>query len=302
MYIGDFAKYQTSVEKIKLNYSLFDNEESFSQDYQEINLDTYPFPQEYFLEFFNSNFESEEQSKNENDNHLLINHTKNSTISKKSKTKIFYFVKMRKKRGRKPSNNTKIYYPKSDENYHSKFREDNILQKIKVIFIKSTKDFINKKYWQFQGQKEIKSQPFLMKIKSKFAPKIKKEANIKFLEMTIKDLFSFGLSKRCFKHNEEYNKHQIDELYLKNEAKEIISIMNKTVEELLNNYVNGDYKNEGYFIENELNKEKEKMKNQGENDIYISDYINKFINIARNFGKIFRNKTSRRDKIKKLTS
>ena len=93
MDIGDFAKYQTSVEKIKLNYSLFDNEESFSQDYQEINLDTYPFPQEYFLEFFNSNFESEEQSKNENDNHLLINHTKNSTISKKSKTKIFYFVK-----------------------------------------------------------------------------------------------------------------------------------------------------------------------------------------------------------------
>jgi len=78
--------------------------------------------------------------------------------------------------------------------------------------------------------------------------------------------------------------------------------MNKTVEELLSNYVNGDYKNEGYFIENELNKEKEKMKNQGENDIYISDYINKFINIARNFGKIFRNKTSRRDKIKKLTS
>ena len=91
-------------------------------------------------------------------------------------------------------------------------------------------------------------------------------------------------------------------VYLKNEAKEIISIMNKTVEELLNNYVNGDYKNEGYFIENELNKEKEKMKNQGENDIYISDYINKFINIARNFGKIFRNKISRRDKIKKLTS
>ena len=56
MDIGNYSKYQTSVEKIKLNYSLFDNEESFSQDYQEINLDTYPFPQEYFLEFFNSNF------------------------------------------------------------------------------------------------------------------------------------------------------------------------------------------------------------------------------------------------------
>ena len=68
----------------------------------------------------------------------------------------------------------------------------------------------------------------------------------------------------------------------------------KTVEQLLKAYINGDYENEGFYIENDLKKEKEKMINNGEDN--IDDYAKKFLETANNFGNIFRKKIPRQKK------
>ena len=73
--------------------------------------------------------------------------------------------------------------------------------------------------------------------------------------------------------------------------------MEKTVEELLNNYINGDYEDDGFFIENDLDKERKKMINNKEED--VDDYTQKFLETAKNFRNIFRNKIPRRKKGKK---
>ena len=70
--------------------------------------------------------------------------------------------------------------------------------------------------------------------------------------------------------------------------------MEKTVEELLNNYINGDYEDDGFFIENDLDKKRKKMINNKEED--VDDYTQKFLETAKNFRNIFRNKIPRRKK------
>ena len=74
--------------------------------------------------------------------------------------------------------------------------------------------------------------------------------------------------------------------------------MEKSFEELLKIYVNGGYANEGFYIENDWNEEKEKMIINEEEG--IDDYAKHFIETAGNLGKIFRMKISRRKKEKKL--
>ena len=222
--------------------------------------------------------------------------TNNENKIKKSKA-IFFIKKVKKikkKKGRRKRKD--IIYDKDNKNYHSKIKEDNIIQKIKVIFIHSTMVFINRRYKDFQKKLGKSEKRFLGKIKSEFAFTIKKEKNIRFLETKLKELFSSDLSEKFFKLNKDYNRHQIEELYKKNEAKEVIEIMEKTVEELMNSYINGDYEKEGFYIENDLSKEKEKMKSNGEDDIL--EYGDNFLKIAKNFRNIFSKKISRR-KLKK---
>ena len=155
---------------------------------------------------------------------------------------------------------------------------------------------INDRYQNYvikKGKKRKKIK-FLWKIKTNFTQTIKKEINLKFLKMKIKDLFSSDLSDKCTKLNKEYNKQKIKELYQKNQAQEVIEILDKTVEELLQSYINGDYENEGFYIENDLEKEQEKMINNEEEN--IDDYAKKFLETAKNFGNIFRKKIPRQKK------
>ena len=237
---------------------------------------------------------------------------KNNNKQKEKKTeKIFSIIKdkekqqheneikqFNKKKGRRRKSNHKSIKTKMDKKYHSKSKEDNMIHKIKVFFIQSTMNFINKRFEDFEMKKGNKKAKLISKIKSKFTQTIKKEPNLQFLNTKIKDLFSSDLSEKCTKLTKDYNKQQIKELYQKNEAKEIIEILEKNVEELLKIYVNGDYASEGFYIENDLNEEKEKMiKNEEEG---IDDYAEHFIETARNLGKIFRMKIPRRKKQKKL--
>ena len=56
--------------------------------------------------------------------------------------------------GRRRKNNQSELY--STEANHTKFREDNIIHKIKIYFTNSTMIYINNKYFEYVGKKSKK--------------------------------------------------------------------------------------------------------------------------------------------------
>lgn len=211
-------------------------------------------------------------------------------IAKEDKAKIIFINKGRRKKKDKHNIN-------KNKNYHSKSKEDNMLHKIKVFFIKSSMNLINKRYNEFQTNLGKTKKKFFCKIKSEYISTIKKESNLEFLKTNIKDLFSSNISKIYNKLDNNYNKKIIEEIYEENQAKKVIEILDKTVEELIKNYVNGDYKNEGFYIENELVQDRIKNPEDENNE----EYEKKFIERAKNIKNIFTKKISRRKKRTNMT-
>ena len=275
--------------------------------YYFLNENLFPFESKsYEINLNYNNFKLEEEERNKDNDFDFYFTCPNSLKEcekkgKKLEKKIFLIVKTNKpdlsysnkpKKGRRTKNTFR-----SDQNenveFHSKLKEDNIIQKLKVFFIKSAMIFINKRYENFLNNRGEKKAILLMKIKSIYAQSIKKEKNLEFLRIKIKDLFSCELSEKCTKLNKDYNKNQINKIYEKNEAQEVIEILNKKVSELLNNYINGTYKDEGFYIEYDLKKIEEfDKKNKNE-------YTKKFIETAKNFSHIFHKKISRRKFVRK---
>lgn len=76
------------------------------------------------------------------------------TSNRKPKAKIFTCKKISKIMGRRRKNNQSELY--STEPNHTKFREDNIVHKIKIYFTNSTMIYINNKYFEYVGKKSKK--------------------------------------------------------------------------------------------------------------------------------------------------
>lgn len=166
------------------------------------------------------------------DKRIAFTNTRDSDLKiKVSKTKIFA-IKKEIKRGRRKS--CIINFKKAK---HSKFDKDNIIRKIKTRFINSAKDYINNINDKFYSSKNNKNKPLLKKINPKFPKALSKQENRKFLELNTKQMFSENLMER-FKHScKDYNKKNIEELYQKKEAKEVIQIMDKKVSDLYKDYI-----------------------------------------------------------------
>lgn len=149
---------------------------------------------------------------------------------------------------------------KTNIRQHEEFRDDNAIQKIKTYFMKSLLLFLNNKYEKIMilnHQKNIFK--FLRRIKYDFYKSTKIIENLNFLDLRIKDLFSKDISKLYSENSRNLNKENID--YFCNNLKkykggeELYNILvNKTVEEMLICYANGDYINEGFYLEVNLNK------------------------------------------------
>jgi len=137
---------------------------------------------------------------------------------------------------------------------------------------------------------------FLKKIKYKYYSSTKKEDNLLFLEFKIKDLFSNEISGYYSEEDKNINKQNIDNFFknYKNikESNELYDILeNKTVEEMLNSYVKGDYKEEGFYLENDLALIEEKSKNK--KGVILEKYIETLRETVKNFRKIFEEKSGR---------
>ena len=224
--------------------------------------------------------------------------TNNSTMKKKEK--IFDIVKKIKEIDAYPKLGRKKKRDKRENGYfkcHDKMKEDNIIEKSKALFIKSCLNFINKRHEDYKIKNNLKPEKLLYKIKSKYAQVIKKEENLEFFNLKLKQLFSSDLSGKIKKKFKDFNHNKIEELYRNNQEKEVIEILDKTVKELMDDYSRGIYKKEGFSMDIDLEEIKEELVK--EKDSNIDEYLNKYRNVVINFGNIFENKISRRKKIPK---
>ena len=203
----------------------------------------------------------------------------NETENQK-KSLIFDIKKVNKNKGRRKQSHPELY---KEDAVHTKFREDNVINKIKIYFINSTMSLINKKYSEYLKAKPGKR--LLQKIKPNYSKIYKKKETQEFFNKKLSIIFSEELSGRCstFENKKNYNKIQIDNLIEKNKAKEVINLLNKRLEEMYEIYITNDTnkKIEGYHLETDL--EQIKLKN-GE------DYAKMYKETALNLLDIINNK------------
>ena len=240
----------------------------------------------------NSEIDENNTTKDRSSKNIKIKQKKtNIKIIKTIGNKIFKIVKMKKinnKKGRLLKNAKKRYYYR----YHDKFKEDNVIKKIKTSFIAKTMNYINKEYGIYLNKHNIKKIGKLIKrISPTMSTRIKKEKNLKWFDSKLKDIFSDNISSKYSKCPGDYNKRQIEQIYKENEAKNVIRILDKKVRDMYNIY-SKDIKLEGFLtLEDDLKIQKELMKKNEEEE--IDYYLEKYQNIAQNLEKIFLDKKSR---------
>ena len=89
--------------------------------------------------------------------------------------------------------------------------------------------------------------------------------------MTLRELFSSDLGNKFKKINKDYNKNNIDKLYQENKAKDIIELLNKTLEDVYEKYINKKIPEFNLYSDLKEIKEKENERN---------DYIDRYEKIA----------------------
>lgn len=187
------------------------------------------------------------------------------------KNKIFIIKKV-SKLGRIKKNSNK-------KGKHNKLQQDNIIRHFKVNLMKNMFEYINSSF-EINKTTEKKIN-ILQKISSKSIYSISKDDNINWLKTKLKDLFSQSLSTKLVRYEKDYNEKIIKFIYDKNEEKDVINILDKSVKEMWKAYINND--NNGFSGFNTLKDDIEKMRKNGESD----EFLNKYIIISNSFEDIF---------------
>ena len=213
-------KYFKEHEKIRESNSFpnFDNDEKY--EYIKLNVG-------------NENNENNDDE-NENQRTCFITRSKKTTEIK-IKKEFFKFKKVAKNKSKKGRRNSKN--PPKFQAKHNKNSSDNLRKKIKRQFIKSTMNYINKLYKKYSLKN---SQKFLLKIIPDFCAAPIKEDNQKYFPMTLRQLFSSDLGRQFSIKNKDNNKNNIKALYQQNKAKEIIELLDKTLNEAYEIYINDE--------------------------------------------------------------
>ena len=284
-----------SFDKNDVNITFFDNQKDNNSMNDEItNKELY----------FVGETKDEKNSFTENTNNS--GHSGNSLTKTKTKTKTTNKIKIQKKCKNTPTISDKIFNiskvnkklgrigktKKNIKGKHNKCCEDNIIQKIKASFQEKIFNHINKKYEEYLITNHIGNKPQLIKrISPVESKKIKKDDNLLWFSLKLKDLFSIELSSKYTKYGKNYNKNNIDILYKENKAKDVIDILEKTVREKFNEFCN-DTPIEGFeTLKYDLDYQKKKMEEENEDN--IEEYLKKYKEIAQNLEQIFLSKKAR---------
>ena len=162
----------------------------------------------------------------------------------------------KKKRGRRSSDKTY-----SEEADHTKFKEDNIIRKIKTYTFKYILNALNNS---------------LEKTRNRFYPldkdlneNIKKDFNMELLDRTIKDIYDNSELNKRFKNPKFSNKFFIKKIFDEKVEIKTINILNMKYIDILNYIRENDMDN---FLE--TIKEKEKKKQEKNIDLYMEELKN----------------------------
>ena len=209
---------------------------------------------------------------------------------KTNNNRIFQIFKDNKNKGRIKKNSNFI-------GKHNRFSEDNIIRKFKGRFQEKLRIYINyeyKKYLLSHNKEAKKLKNLIQRITPKISRKIKKKDNLEWLKKKLFQLFSENVSDKCTLYNREHNKDEINKIIIENKAKDVIKILNKSVEEMLYKFSN-NIKVDGFeTLDDDLISLKEKLIKENEDN--ISEYLKKYKNIVINFENIFINKSDRHNK------
>lgn len=280
------------------SFDYFNSSEIFYEDYPSLGLDmkfdSAPHLFQNYEDFENLqlNYITEEESK---DLETLINKNKELQLKDEKDEDI-------KNIGESKTKEQKIKFtslpnPNNTKKEIYRFRYDDEIQKMKGYFLKSLLNFLNYKYNKIiKLNLNIIYWEFLKKIKYEYYRSTKKEDNLLFLKLKIKELFSQEISGYYSEENKNFNKQNINNFLLNynnikgsNELYDILE--NKTVEDMLNSYAKGDYKEEGFYLENDLDIIKQKSKKK--EGVILEKYIETLRKNVKNFRKIFEEKSGR---------
>lgn len=148
------------------------------------------------------------------------------------KKKIFNIIKRNKKvkLGRIPKMS-------NQKRKHNKNSKDNLKRKIKGQFISSLYNFILSKFYRNKEKKTGKLIKFLKKINPKQRNEISVKNCEKFLNKTVKDVFSVEISEKLTTYNKDFNKKEIEKIIKTNKELEVIKLLGKNIKELLGIYL-----------------------------------------------------------------
>ena len=213
----------------------------------------------------------------------------NKNLNDKNNKIIFRIDKDNKNKGRiKKNSNLK--------GRHNKFSEDNIIRKIKCRFLEKCRMYINNEYrkYKLKHRHHKKKDDWIQRINPKVSRIIKRDDNLKWLKSKLYEIYSEKVSVKCSLHKPDHNKMEIQKLLKKNKAKDVISILNKSVKEMFYIFCN-NIKIEGFeTLDDDLKSLKEKLIKDKEYNIDI--YLEKYKNVVKSFETIFIKKNSRNNK------
>ena len=156
---------------------------------------------------------NQSNGKNENENDVII--SENKYIKTKTKTKTGISL------GRKRKNEDRKVY-------HTKYRSDNMMRKIKTYFMNFLYNYLNKSLTFIHKR--------FLKISKKINENLRKDFNILLMQMTVREIFEqYGINGRYgeYKKRKNINQALISEIYKKNEEIETIKILNSKYIDIL---------------------------------------------------------------------
>ena len=192
---------------------------------------------------------------------------------------------------------------------HSKFKEDNMILKIKSCLFNSILFLLNCSFiYNYQNGSFI--EPFqkirFLKVGNDNNSVISKKKNLDLLKTKIRDLVNKKISNKYKNTNENSNIELVKKIDEENKETNVINILDLTYEEFLNIFrgtvtdelekkMNGiqNIKEKFFNMQNFLDRTKEQEKKKGESDVKIACYIKKLEDLCNNFENWFQIKKGR---------
>ena len=188
-----------------------------------------------------------------------------------------------KNMGRKKKGDN-LNYDNENKKIHNKMKPDNMRLKFKRGFINFLIDFINK---LINGSSKLKRKRKIKKLKSIFVNTIKKDLNLKMLDLTAGEFLSREICEKCKKIDKDHNKKVINYIYSVNDTN-IIEVLNKSIRELMIIFCSDKKEDNIFKYFKRLNNYVQDILigKKNENELYITEFIHHAKNFEEEYKKI----------------